>query len=732
MGGRTARVFLTTCVVLALLEPATLRAADYGMFISVASEDDLLEMLNSGEIDSDTYDALVEILHDPVDLNEAGREVLYSLPNLTYADVDAILAYREEVQAIASLEDLIAARVLDPEKVRALRPFVVVRPPAPLLWDTHGRLKTATVWVAGDEAVPPILLRARVTTLRDVEAGLAGVVSRNRVANVQFDETRQVLVADPPATKFYLPKYFVQWDTDQYQILAGTYRIGFGERLTLDNTGLARPNGARPDDSVSPGYDLVMACRESAWDLPSPCAGEARSAYETPDFRWTDRFRGLALALKSLPVGRDGWMEFHAFGSYQNHGIYQYELYDVTRCPDPTDDENPACAAPPILRWRGDPLAPTTRFSYQTLPDMYAQWTAGGHVAYHHDWRTRVGITGYGAGVRWLTRGISLDFQEWSRTPYGGPFGAVGAHAAYGVGLWDFAAEIARSFDSQPSGGGYAGLLRATLTLHDHEIEALARYYGLDYANPLARPPSEADEFDGLRARDEMGLRLQYSGRIRDLSLRSSLDFWTWSTDLSGPLKLRLQARADYKVARWFRPGAYIEYQDRDLRHSGRGACYEVPYETLEGEPVPCSGERVQGGVILRFLPLRNLTLTAKYQHRFVDDNRRTTDPTTKTRYYVFGDRFRQDLVAWFTVAWRPADFLRLRARVRYLNEDPSDDAYLEESVWTYLEAAFRFRRSLAARLRYEVYAWLDDRASTRTRSPNPAHWLRADLEFRF
>ncbi len=731
MAGRTVRALLAVACLFAA--PASLRAADYGLFVSITDEDDLLELLTAGEIDEDTYEALLELLHDPVDLNHAGREVLYSLPNLTYADVDAILAYRDEVQAVQALDDLRAARVLAPDKVRALRPFVVVRPPSPPLWDTHGRVRTATAYVAGDEAAPPLLFQARVTTLRDVEAGVAGLVSHNRVSNVQFDETRQALFADPPATRFYLPKYFVQWDTDRVRVVAGTFRIGFGQRLTLDNTGLARPDGARPDDLIALDYDLTTACRESAWDLPSPCAGAAGSAYETPDFRWTDRFRGLAVALKSLPVGRGGWMEVHAFGSYQTHGIYQYELYKHDDdCPDPTDDDNPACAAPPVLRWRGDPLAPTTRFSYQTLPDMVAEWTAGGNVSYFHDSRTHVGVTGYGAGVRWLTRGVSLDFQEWSRTPYGGPFGAVGADASLGVGPWDLAAEVARSFDSQPAGGGFAGLLRATGTFGDHEVEAAVRYDGLDYANPHARPPSEADEFDGLRARDEAGLRLQYSGRIRDLSLRSSLDLWTWATSLDGPLKMRLQARADYRVARWFRPGVYLEYQDRDLRHSGRGACYEVPYETLEGEPVPCSGERVQAGLVLRFLPHRSLTLSAKVQHRFVDDNRTAVDPVTRARTYVFGDRFRQDLIAWFSVAWRPAEFLRLRARLRYLNEDPTDDAYLEESLWGHVEAAVRIRRAVAARLRYEVYAWLDDRDSTRTRSPNPAHWIRADLEFRF
>jgi len=718
-------------VVSLLAGPRIARGADYGAFIAVRDEDDLLELLLSGEVDQDAYDALIELLEDPLDLNSAGREVLYSLPNLTYADVDAILAYRAEVQTIGSLEDLEAAQVLPPDKVRALRPFVILRAPTQPLWDTHGRIRSATAYVAGDDSVPPMWFGARLTTLRDVQAGVTAVVSRNRVSNVQFDETRQSLVADPAAARLYVPKYFVQWDTPRFQVLAGTFRIGFGERLTLDNTGLERPHGARPDDTVVLQYDPATACRESSYDLPSPCTGGARFSYETPDFRWTDRFRGLAVAIRDIRVG-SSVLEVHAFGSYQTHSLYQYELYDRGRCEDPTDDENPACAALPVLRWRGDPLAPTTRFSYQTLDAMYNQATAGGNVSLSWDSRTHVGLTGYGATVQWLPRGVSLDFQEWSRTPYGGPFGAIGVDTAIPIGAWDLAAEFARSFDSQPAGGGFAGLLRATLALGSHELELSGRYYHLNYANPLARPISEADEYDGLRARDEAGLRARYLGRVGGWTLRSTLDFWTWSTGLDGPLRLRWNARADFKVARWFQPGVYLEYQDRDLRHSGRGSCYEVPSETIEGEPVPCSGEKVQAGLTLRFVPYRRLSVTARYLHRLVDDNRTLQDPQTKQRYFVFGDRFRQDLQAWLTVAWRPLDALRLRARVRYLNEDLSDDAYLEESLWAYVEAAYWFRRTVGARLRYEVYAWLDDRASTKQRSPNPAHWIRADIEVRF
>jgi hypothetical protein len=83
-------------------------------------------------------------------------------------------------------------------------------------------------------------------------------------------------------------------------------------------------------------------------------------------------------------------------------------------------------------------------------------------------------------------------------------------------------------------------------------------------------------------------------------------------------------------------------------------------------------------------------------------------------------------------VMYKPIEGLRLRARMRYLFEATSVDDYLEESLWFYLEAAYWYKRDFRVKLRYELYSWLDERASTQDRDPNPAHWLRLELEYRF
>jgi hypothetical protein len=717
-----SRVTSKVPIVALVLAFSTLAMAnDYGLFLEVESDEDLLDLLASQEIDAGDYETLRELLEDGVDLNTATRDELYALPNLTYADVDAILAYRQEAGTILDPLALSGAGVLSADKLASIAPFLWVREPDAPLFQTKGRFRYMTTLVVGDTEVPSMVLSGRVSTLKNLDVGVVGVLTRNRLSDVVYDPNRDALSAETPAPQVHVPKFYLQWETRKWHLAAGTYRIGFGQRLTFDNTTWYTPNGIRVDDTMLYNQDLTRACKESDAETgESPCTGEAANAYQSPDYRWTDRLRGAAVGLKSAELGT-GWMQAYAFFSYQTRSIYQYELYDRGRCEDPTDDSNTDdCDAPWVYRRQDDLMAPTTRFSFHTLPDMFNELLGGGNVAYFFDRRTHVGITGYGADINWLVQGIDLDFQEWSRLPYGGPFGAVGLDASWGTGLFDLFLELARTFDSQPEGGGYAAILRSTFTFKKHEVEGTARYYGTDFANPYARPVSAADEYDGLRARDEAGVRFRYTGKVKDLQLRSTLDFWTQLSDTAP--KMMGTVRADYELESWLIPGVWVWFSDRDLAEGGHlDQCYEGSFENVEGEPEPCSGEKFQLGGQVRLIPTRELTVTAKYQHRWLDDGRDD-----------FNNKFRKDMAAWLVVMYKPIEGLRLRARMRYLFEAVSLNDYLEESLWLYLEAAYWYRRDLRIKLRYEVFSWLDDRASSEERDPNPAHWLRLELEYRF
>src|SRR5690606_30000499 len=130
--------------------------------------------------------------------------------------------------------------------------------------------------------------------------------------------------------------------------------------------------------------------------------------------------------------------------------------------------------------------------------------------------RGRIGITGYGAMPMWSLRdqGVLLDLQEFNKTPDNGPYGAVGIDVATGVGPLNLFLEVTRSFDSiEGRGGDWAALQRTVLSRKKEELELSLRYYGRDFDNPYSRGISQPDSVEGIRVRNEAGVRLRYLNR---------------------------------------------------------------------------------------------------------------------------------------------------------------------------------------------------------------------------
>ena len=739
-----ASTLVAALVLLAAPRPA--RAIEYEVFIDVDSYDELNELWVNGIISEDTFNTLVELHRRGVDLNQANREQLYSLPNLTYDDVDRILAYREEVGVVHTPADLVAAGVLSREKLGSILMFVQAYDARRKLAATHGWFNYQTAWSQEDSTVPPMSLQARVTTLRQLTVGFAGLVTRQRPGAPIWDPNREGLLAEQMQVRFNVPKFYAQWDTERWGVIAGTYRIGFGQRLTFDNTNRYTPNGFYLDDAVYRYNDLGVECRESQGELPeSPCAGAAGDVYVTKDFRWRDGLRGVAIGAKHLDVGV-GWLQLYGFGSWQTKQVYQYEIYDRRSCDDPRSSDE-ACSAPEVYVARDDQalLDPTATHKFQTLPNLYDEVLGGANFSWFHDRRTHVGITGYGATAVWKVEGAELDFQEWSSTPFGGSWGAVGADMSWGYRWSDLSVEVARSFDSMQrsldqadavpgsepepryGGGGMAGIVRHTSTFAGQEIELSGRYYDKRYANPYAGPIAQADEYDGNRARDEAGGRIRYGGRLLDrVDLRALADVWVQPTELSP--KLLAYLRTDVDVNQWFRPGLWLQYRNIDLRPGSRVGCYSTD-DAEENDPNPdgtidyrsgCLAEVGQITGRLGFRPLKNkLSITAQYQHEVIDD-------------VSIDGRLRQDAAAFLIVRANPVSSFRIAARLRYKFEDIADNARYEQSAWAYLDLSYVIRKVFLIRARYDAFIWLDQRDSTLARIPSPEHRLRLELEARF
>ena len=686
------RTLVFACLL--ALTPRTASAVQYEVFIDIETEEDLYDLLVTEQISESSFNALLLLYQTRVELNRASRQGLYLLPNLDYGHVDRILAYRREVGVIHGLGDLVAAGVLESELVSSMQAFVIVRVPDAPKPRANGFLRVQGRWSGRHDRLPPAsAVQARVKALHNLDIGVAGTLTRNGLHRARWDPNRAALSAEAERVRFDVPKLYIEWEDDEWEIVGGTYRIGFGQRLTFDVTDQVTPNGFFGDYELRRDNELGLACRRSAGELQvSPCPSD-RVTRVTPDYAWTNRLAGIAVGLKALPLGQ-GWLQAYAWGSYQVHRIAQIEIFDAGACDDPRRDEDPACGAPPVYVRTGDPTAPASAAAFATLPAMYAEGLAGVNTSYFWNDRAHVGLTGYGSVPKWLVRGVELGFQEFSRKPFGGPFGALGVDAAFGFRAQDFFAEVARSFDSQLGGGGGYGLvLRSVTTLPGIEVDVSARYYGTKYVNPYARPVSAPDELDGLRARDEAGLRLRATTQLgQRVGLRTAVDGWRQLS--SGALNGLFFARADVRIASSWAWALWTEYRNS-------------------------ASQRFVLATRLAYEPVRRFAISGQFQHRWVGSK-------------LAGPHFQQDVAAILNVTTHPVDLLRLRLRVRYDFEDVWDNHRLPQTLWAYLDAALTVRERDMLRVRYDFRVFLDHRESTFARLPNPEHWLWVEYVFRY
>ena len=269
----------------------------------------------------------------------------------------------------------------------------------------------------------------------------------------------------------------------------------------------------------------------------------------------------------------------------------------------------------------------------------------------------------------------------------------------------------------RPAAERPAGQWRRRATGHKEELEAVLRYYSTEYKNPYARPISQPDEFDGARARDEAGARLRYVRQAKNFNIRALLDMWVppstfdHATTPAGHTqpKIDTYVRTDVRTTDQLRLGLWLRYQDKDLEQGGHDQCFESPLSTtLTGAPVPCSGRQLTTIVRAHYMPDHSFEGTLMLEHQLLDDA-----SLSKTS-------FRQDIAAWAIALWKPMPGLRLRGRVRYLDEAISDDTYLERSLAALVDAGITVRDRDLLRVRVDTKFWLDARASTMTRVPNP------------
>lgn len=697
-------------------------AAIYENSVNVDTEDDLFDLEQRGDISEETADTLLELIREGVDLNTASREQLYDLPGITYADVNAILQYRQAKGRIEDPTELASAGALTSEQVVQISPFIRLDTTTPL-FPISGRIRAASRFTTTDNVPPPALLMTRLKGPENLSAGFMLFTTRRRAGMPVYDEATDALSSDGFHYRPQVPRVFAQWKPGKARIIVGTFTLGFAERLTLDTTRRITPNGFYLTDDFRRANELTRTCKLSSTELLNdPASGcdlsDGKDLYITPDYTWRESFRGAAGSLEDMKLGQEATASVYGFVSYQQRPRYQYELYDKRYCDDPRG-ESGDCSAPTISL-----PGSQSRLVYSTLQNVFDELTGGGHLTFKPNQRFTFGVTGFGALPIFYQSPIQLDFQEHSRYPSGGAFGAVGfdAHTSW-RGL-HFFLEATHNFDRRVGtngAGGYGVEQRTTFSPQRQEFELSLRFYDQGFGTPFSRPISSPDLLEGQRARNEAGARFRWGARLsKDWELRAQANFWVNPyADGSMPAgipNLYLRARADFTGWSFLQPALMLDMRNRNLPSSVHGVCSSETIILTEGAPYSCGGDLYKLWVRFDFAP-RNKYLSAALQGyvNWKDDIR-------------YKERFRNDLMVWLELRSQPVDFIQLRLRSKYLDEDISDPTYLETSLWNSIEAAWLFAKTRIA-LRYDLFVWLDQRASTALRIPNPEH--RFQLDFR-
>jgi hypothetical protein len=242
------------------------------------------------------------------------------------------------------------------------------------------------------------------------------------------------------------------------------------------------------------------------------------------------------------------------------------------------------------------------------------------------------------------------------------------------LGPTDLAAEVTRSVDATPGGGGGpAAFVRATTGFAGQEIEISARAYAASFVNPYARPIAAADELDGQRARDETGGRLSYAGRLAAwLAARAMIDVWTHPSG-DDSVEAVAAGRVDARV--------------------GHGLGLGLAADWRGGSPRLAARARLEAS--------RALVVTSEIV------------------------RGADQRVAWLAASLRAGEPLRLRARTRWQEASQASswasDLFLDWEFW---------RRGDSMRIRYDVLVELNPGSRDMPRGPQHAVWLELETQF--
>ncbi len=714
---------------LSLISGAAL-AAPYSTEIVITTEEEINELQRDGDITEEERDTLLTLFLTPLDLNLASRDELYDLPGFTYTLADATIKMREDRGRFFSVSGLMGVEGMTEEVYRQAVVFVTITPPSEDEKKYDAQIRMGAIGRTGvpnnnNRDDPAGYLRTKIRFLNhggvgflfavrpmttDVGDATLGVYCDSAGKNCRYGAS---LVGPEEAPAFDPSNFYLYWDGPRWSGIGGSYTLGYGLGLTLDNSGRRKAHG---------WYENL----DFSEDL------------EKGKVRPFEGFVGLALRHKQIDLPK-GHLDISVFGSAWNRDMYVYDTQydrgqlcppgeDCSLCPPGSDPKTcPGCPAGKVKNWKTgncvsinkmpalacqDPVGSTSingvdvplfrslHCDYPTLQGIMRELMAGGNLTYWINRRSHVGFTGYVGNWHMNAEADGFAPSVSSKYPYDRPtWGVWGANTRFGLGRYDFGAEVAVTDQ-----GAVGALAMAWMRpFADFELIPSFRYYGPDFDNPYNRGIHNADEFQGNRARDELGGRLQLDYRPASwLTIKADLNIWYHeypalkldrdetdptvvgyipdggfdlstidpdpSTDLETSLKLyfRVTSKEKFDVQALF--------HDEALHRTGHDLSYEFVKDNEASEPVGpdktdvdnrrkigWGGSKIAWQVTATTKRIPRTTVSGRFKQTFKD---------TKN----IADGFDQTYYFWFKVATNLSPGPYIMARFKYLDEYTVDD----------------------------------------------------------
>lgn len=352
---------------------------------------DIRDSYESGDIDFSTYDTLLKLYDDKVDLNLADIDTIRTLPGVTLNEAEAIIKSRGQ-KPFAETEDLIKRNIIDESRYDQIRLFITVTEPAKkkiivpsgdVYFRTSAKVEDNVDNYLPDDIYSPTreTFRYRLRNLGRYGAGFT-VLRDEFFTNFRVAASSTVTDIEKHNT-VRLRKYYLGWSasTDSKSILRsyylGSYRGVLGQGVTFGGSAATlQKEGFYPDDSYA-------TTRKNLYGI------------------------GVELSYKKLRL-----LPFYSDEKYPASATLVYNLPDETQ-----------------------------KSKSVTVDDVYRETLRGFGASYQFSAKTSAGYAYYGAYWRPLIGNITLKYH-----PTEDNYAADGVNfrtSAGGLSLW---AEFSRVF----------------------------------------------------------------------------------------------------------------------------------------------------------------------------------------------------------------------------------------------------------------------------------------------